>query len=176
MVKVTDIEILCWSFWLKFLEWDISWTLEWIQLILYLMLDIDLYFTLFHPYPISLTDLEDKVTDLEFFMINEMSLSHQSVIRKHSSFKYKNFGGTVFIPKLLTPGYMGWDCRSKYRRSSYSSEFEGFLFFFFFLFCFKYILVLLAWRSSGEPRCSATALIVSVRKRVRVHRKRRERW
>ena len=29
-VKSTDFEILCWSFWLKFLEVDISWTFEWI--------------------------------------------------------------------------------------------------------------------------------------------------
>ena len=40
-----------------------------------------------------LTDLEIKVTDLEFFMINEMSILHQSIIRKHSSFKYMNLGG-----------------------------------------------------------------------------------
>ena len=41
-------------------------------------------------------------------MINEMSISHQSVIRKHSSFKHKNLGGSASIPKLLTPGYMPW--------------------------------------------------------------------
>ena len=35
------------------------------------------------PTPNLFTDLEVKVTDLEFFMINEMSVSHQSVIRKH---------------------------------------------------------------------------------------------
>ena len=29
-VKVRDFEILRWSFWLKFLEVDISWTYEWI--------------------------------------------------------------------------------------------------------------------------------------------------
>ena len=50
------------------------------------------------PTPHQLTDLEVKVTDLEFFMINEMSISHQSVIRKHSSFKYKNIGGFASIP------------------------------------------------------------------------------
>ena len=50
------------------------------------------------PTPHHLTDLEVKVTDLEFFMINEMSISHQSVIRKHSSFKYKNLGGSASIP------------------------------------------------------------------------------
>ena len=50
------------------------------------------------PAPHFLTDFEVKVTDLEFFMINEMSISHQSVIRKHSSFKYKNLGGSDSIP------------------------------------------------------------------------------
>ena len=50
------------------------------------------------PTPHLLTNLEVKVTVLEFFMINEMSISHQSVIRKHSSFKYKNPGGSVSIP------------------------------------------------------------------------------
>ena len=30
VVKVMDFEILRWSFWLKFLELDISWTFEWI--------------------------------------------------------------------------------------------------------------------------------------------------
>ena len=49
------------------------------------------------PTPNLLTDLEVKVTDLEFFMINEMSISHQSVIRKHSSFKFKNLGGSASI-------------------------------------------------------------------------------
>ena len=29
-VKVTDVETLRWSFWLKFLEVDTSWTFEWI--------------------------------------------------------------------------------------------------------------------------------------------------
>ena len=48
--------------------------------------------------PTSSTDLEIKVTDLEFFMINEMSVSHQSVIRKHACFKYKNLGGSASIP------------------------------------------------------------------------------
>ena len=63
------------------------------------MLDIGLKFS--HPHPPSnhlLTDLEVKVTDLEFSMINEMSISYQSVIRKYSSFKYKNLGGSASIP------------------------------------------------------------------------------
>ena len=55
-------------------------------------------FTLSHPHPHLLTDLEVKVTDLEFFVINEISISHQSVIRKHSSFKYKNLRGSASIP------------------------------------------------------------------------------
>ena len=50
------------------------------------------------PSPPMLIDLEVKVTDLEFFMINEMSVSHQSVIRKYSSFKYKNLGESASIP------------------------------------------------------------------------------
>ena len=37
-----------------------------------------------------------------------MSISHQSVIRKHSSSKYKNLGGYASIPLLLTSGYMPW--------------------------------------------------------------------
>ena len=48
-----------------------------------------------------LTDLEVKVTDLEFFIINEMFISHRSVIRKLSSFKYKNLGGSASIPHGL---------------------------------------------------------------------------
>ena len=50
------------------------------------------------PNPHLLTDLEFKVNDLEFFMINEMSISHQSVIRKYSSFKCKNLVGSASIP------------------------------------------------------------------------------
>ena len=57
------------------------------------MLDIGLKF-----HPKLFTDLEFKVTDLEVFMINEMSISHQSVIRKYLSFKYKNLGGSASIP------------------------------------------------------------------------------
>ena len=64
-----------------------------------LMLDIGLkFYAVPSPPPNLLTDLEVKVTDLEFFMINEMSISHQSVIRKYSSFKYKNLGGSTSIP------------------------------------------------------------------------------
>ena len=97
-VKVTDFEILLWSFWLKFLELDISWTYKWIQLILYLMLDIGVNFYAVPSPPHLLTDLEVKVTDLEFFMINEMYILHQSIIGEHSSFKYKNLGGSASIP------------------------------------------------------------------------------
>ena len=45
------------------------------------MLDIGLKFSAVPtpPPPLLLTDLEVKVTDLESFMINEMSISHQSV-------------------------------------------------------------------------------------------------
>ena len=90
------------------------------------------------PTPHLLTDLEVKVTD--FLMINEMLIPHQSVIGKHSSFKYKNHSITT-DPRVHA---MGWGWRSKYRTSSYTSDFE------FFLFCFKCILVLLVWLSSGE--------------------------
>ena len=84
------------------------------------------------PPPHLLTDLEVKVTDLEFFKINEMSISHQSVIKKYSSFKYKNFGRVCFHSITTDPRVhaMGWGWRSKYRTSSYSSNFE----FIFFLF------------------------------------------
>ena len=37
-----------------------------------------------------------------------MSILHQSVIRKLSSFKYKNLGGSASIPLLLTSVYMPW--------------------------------------------------------------------
>ena len=65
---------------------------------------------LFYPPPNHhlLTDLEVKVTDLKFFLINEMSISHQSVIKKHSSFKHKNLRGSASVPLLLTSGYMPW--------------------------------------------------------------------
>ena len=67
------------------------------------MLDIGLKFYAVPSPPLTphlhlLTDPEVKVTDLEFFMIYEMSISHQSVIRKYSSFKYKTLGGSASIP------------------------------------------------------------------------------
>ena len=43
-VKVTDFEILSLSFWLKFLELYIFWSLGWILLILCLVLDTGLKF------------------------------------------------------------------------------------------------------------------------------------
>ena len=51
---------------------------------------------------------------------------------------------------------MGWGWRSKYRTSSYSSDFE----FIIVVFCFKCILVLLARRDSGELRCPLIILIL----------------
>ena len=60
------------------------------------MLDIGLKFYAV-PSPNLLTDFEVKVTDIEFFMINEMFIPHQSVIGKHSSFKYKSLGGSASI-------------------------------------------------------------------------------
>ena len=98
-VKVTDFEILRWSFWLK--GFGIGYLLNlWMDLVytIHLMLDIGLKFYAVPPPPHLLTDLEVKVTDLEFFMIKDKSISHQSVIRKYSSFKYKNLGGSASIP------------------------------------------------------------------------------
>ena len=88
-----------------------------------------------------------------------MSISHQSVIRRHSCFKYKNLGGSASIPELLTPGYMPWG-------GAGGQNIEHTLvilssFFLFVLFCFKCILVLLVRRSSGELRYSAAAFIIS---------------
>ena len=103
------------------------------------------------PTPHLLSYLEVKVTDFEFFLINEMSISHQSVIRKHSSFKWVCFHSITTDPRVHA---MGWDWRSKYRTSSYSSDFE-------FIFCFKCILVYLARHDSGELRYPATTLISS---------------
>ena len=55
---------------------DIFLTFEWIELILYLMLDIGLKFYAVPSQPSHLlTDLEVKVTDLQLFMINEMSIT-----------------------------------------------------------------------------------------------------
>ena len=92
-----------------------------------------------------------------------MSISHQSVIRRHSCFKYKNLGGSASIPELLTPGYMPWggagDQNIEHTLVILSSFF--FVLFCFVLFCFKCILVLLLRRSSGELCYSATALIIS---------------
>ena len=151
-VKVTDFEILRWSFWFKVFR---------IGYFLNLWMDLgdtipDVRYwskilrcsTPSPPLPPNLLiDLEVKVTDLEFFMINEMSVSHQSAIRKHSSFKYKNLGGSASIPLLLTPGYMPWggaagqNIEHPHALAILSS---------FFFFCFKCILVLLARLSSGE--------------------------
>ena len=44
VVKVTDFEILCLSFWLKFLAVYIFWSFNWILLILCLILDTGLNF------------------------------------------------------------------------------------------------------------------------------------
>ena len=94
-----DFEILRWSFWLKVFK--IGYLLNlWMDLVdtipdvRYWSKILNCYIPTLH----LLTDFEVKVTDLEFFMINEMSISHKSVIRKHSSFKYKNFGGSASIP------------------------------------------------------------------------------
>ena len=57
---------------------------------------------LFNPPLHLLNDIEVKVTDLYIFMINEMSISHQLVIGKYSSFIYKNLGGSASIPVYLT--------------------------------------------------------------------------
>ena len=79
--------ILHWSFWLKFLEVDISWTFNWIYLILCMMLDIGLKFysvpSPCRPPPHWPWGQGHR----ECFLFNEMFISHQSVIRKHSYFK-----------------------------------------------------------------------------------------
>ena len=60
------------------------------------MLDIGLkFYTVPSPLPHPLNEI--KVTDLEFFMFNEMYISYQSVIRKHSYFKPKYLGGSASI-------------------------------------------------------------------------------
>ena len=107
------------------------------------------------PTPHHLTDLEVKVTDLEFFMIYKMSISHHSVIRKHSSFIYKNLEGSASIPELLTPGYM--PCG---RAGGQNVEHPHTLVILSSFSCFKCILVLLVRHSSGKLRCSGTAVIV----------------
>ena len=43
-VKVTDLEILCLSFWFKLLLVYISWICRWIKLILCMLVDIGLNF------------------------------------------------------------------------------------------------------------------------------------
>ena len=76
------------------------------------MLDIGLRYSI--PTSNLLTDLDVKVTDLEVYMINEISISDTSVIRTTD-------------PRVHAMG-CGW--RSKYRTSSYSSDIE-FIFVFF---------------------------------------------
>ena len=96
-VKIKDFEILRWSFLLKVFR--IGYLLNlWMDL-LDTIPDVRYWSKILRcsiPTPVLVTDLEVKVTDLEFFMINEMSVSCQSVIRKSSSFKY--LGGYASIP------------------------------------------------------------------------------
>ena len=89
------------------------------------MLDIGLKFYSVPSFPLShlLTDLEVKVT--EFFLMYEISISHQSVIRKHSSFRWVCFHSVTTDPRIHA---MGWGWRSKYRTSLYSSDFEFIVF------------------------------------------------
>ena len=78
-VKVTDFESLRWSFWLK--VFGIGYLLNlWMDLIDTIP-DVRYWSKILYcsiPTPYLFTDFEVKVTDLEFFMINEMSLSHIS--------------------------------------------------------------------------------------------------
>ena len=78
-VKVTDFEILHWSFWLKVFR--IRYLLNpWMDLVDTIP-DVRNWSKILRcsiPTPHLLTDFEVKVTDLEFFMINEMSKSHIS--------------------------------------------------------------------------------------------------
>ena len=78
-VKVTDFEILHWSFWLKVFRIGYLVNL-WMDLVVTIP-DVQYWSKIWHcsiPTPHLLTDFEVKVTDLEFFMINEMSISHIS--------------------------------------------------------------------------------------------------
>ena len=78
-VKVIDFEILRWSFWLKVFR--IGYPLNlWMDLVDTIP-DVRYWSKILPcsiPTPHLLTDLEVKVTDLEFFMINEISISHIS--------------------------------------------------------------------------------------------------
>ena len=101
------------------------------------------------PAPHLLTDLEVKVTDLEFFMINEMSISHIS--QSSESIHLSNIRTLESLLPfhnywVLTPGYMPWGGAGgkKYRTSSYCSDFE------LIFFGFKCILVLLARHSQAS--------------------------
>ena len=113
------------------------------------MLDIGLKISAAPFPPHLLTDIEVKVTDLEFFMINEMSISHQSVIRKHSSFKYKNLGGSASIP-----GYMPWG-----RVAGQNIEHPHTLAILSSFCLLQMHFSLFARRNSCKLRCPATVLI-----------------
>ena len=63
------------------------------------------------PTPHLFTDLTVKFTD--FFMINEMFISHQSVIRKHSSFKYMLDIGLKFYAVPSPPHTSSLTLRSR---------------------------------------------------------------
>ena len=87
-----------------------------------------------------------------------MSVSQQSVIRKHSSFKYKNLEGSASIPQLLTPGYMSWGGAGG-QNIEHPHTLAIFFFFFFFFLLQMHFSFLGTRRSSGELRCPSTALI-----------------
>ena len=128
-VKVKDFEILRWSFWLKVFR--IGYLLNlWMDLVDTIP-DVQYWSKVlrcFIPTPHRLTDLEVKVTDLEFFMINEMSISHisHSSESNHLS-NVRTLEGLLPFHNYCPPGYMPWGGAGgkKYRTSSYSGERGG---------------------------------------------------
>ena len=106
-----------------------------------------------HHAPHSLTDTEVKVTDIQFFCLMKclyhISQSSESI---HISNRVC-FHSITTDPRVNA---MSWGWRSKYKTSSYSSEFE---FFFFF--------------SSPEPLGSQGELIIYPYSGVRCRRRSR---
>ena len=118
------------------------------------MLDIGLkFYSVPAPYPHPLTDLEVKVTDIEFFSLMKC-LYHIS--QSSESIHIPNRVCFHSITTDRSVHAMGWGYRSIYR--TYSSGF-GFSFFFFFgQMHFNFI-----GKARGKLRCPTTALIYFVR-------------
>ena len=124
---------------------------------------IQLYAVPSPPSTSSLT-LRSRSQIYRHFIINETSISCQSVIRKHSSFKYKKFGGSVSIPSLLTPRLMPWggaggqNIEHPHTPAILSS----------FFFCFKCILVFWQDNSSGKRQLLLARLYKSTDRAIAV--------